>query len=192
VLPPNSPIRAKEELEQVHQWLRDSAPLVPIVARDALKYVLFSGQAGLLHFACHNSFSDDQDGPRVTFGPEAFTLIDLELIRNMGSLAQAGPLVFLNACRSAGQITLYTQLDGWAQAFIEGGAGAFIGTLWSVRDAAAAQFADVFYSLLAGDGVPFGDAVHQARLEVSKRPRDPSWLAYTAYGHPAATITPTS
>jgi hypothetical protein len=57
---------------------------------------------------------------------------------------------------------------------------------------AAAQFADVFYGLLAGDGVRFADAVHRARLEVSKRRRDPSWLAYTPYGHPEATIAPTS
>jgi uncharacterized membrane protein len=192
VLPPNSPKLAKDELEAVRRWLRDSSPLVPVAARDGLRNVLASGQAGLLHFACHNSLSADQGDPKVMFGVEPFTLIELEDIRTTGTLEQEQPLVFLNACRSAGQITLYSQLDGWAQAFLEAGAGAFIGTLWSVRDGAAAQFADVFYGLLAGDGVPFADAVHRARIEVSKRRRDPSWLAYTAYGHPAATITPAS
>jgi hypothetical protein len=192
VLPPGSPSLAKAELERVHRWLRDPTPLEPVEARDSLKNLLSSGQAGLLHFACHNSFTEDGGGPRVLFGPEPFTSIDLEAVRNMGTLRQKKPLVFLNACRSAGQFMLYTRLDGWAQAFLEGGAGAFIGTLWSVQDEAAAQFADVFYSAFAGEAVGFADAVHRARLMVGKRQRDPSWLAYTAYGHPAARITPES
>jgi CHAT domain-containing protein len=66
------------------------------------------------------------------------------------------------------------------------GAGAFVGTLWAVPSGPAREFAEAFYAACL-DGVPLGRAVKAARAAI-RRPGDPTWLAYTAYGDPAATV----
>ena len=78
--------------------------------------------------------------------------------------------MFINACRSAGLTPSYHQLDGWAGKFLEAGAGAFIGTLWAVRDSTAREFASALYSSLQA-GNPLGQAVMQARLSRRERAR---------------------
>jgi len=96
-------------------------------------------------------------------------------------------MVFINACRSAGSALVYTEISGWAQSFIRAGAGAFIGTLWLVRDSAAKAFAEAFYGEVI-NGSPFGAAVRTARKATKSRNGDPTWLAYAAYGDPLATF----
>ena len=81
----------------------------------------------------------------------------------------------------------YTWLAGWAKSFLTAGAGAFIGSLWEVRDNAASHFAEEFYRALFS-GVPLGDAMKQARTAIQIEPSDPTWLAYTLYGNPAAIL----
>jgi len=93
--------------------------------------------------------------------------------------------VFINACRSAGAIPKYTKLMGWAEQFMAAGAGAFIGTLWAVRSDSALTFAEAFYDALL-TGQTLGQAVRTARLTTAANVADPTWLAYTVYGDPAA------
>jgi CHAT domain-containing protein len=102
----------------------------------------------------------------------------------------AGPLVFLNACRTDGQAPMYTTVEGWAASFLRAGAGAFIGSLWEVVDTSAATYAQQFYqSALAG--ATLGEAARQARDAIRDNPADPTWLAYTLYADPAATVIAT-
>ena len=82
----------------------------------------------------------------------------------------------------------YNRLDGWASKFLEAGAAAFIGSLWAVSDGAAREFAQELYGQLQY-GLPLGDAVMQARQAAASKPDDPTWLAYTVYGDPRATIS---
>jgi CHAT domain-containing protein len=102
------------------------------------------------------------------------------------SLSARAPLVFLNACRSAGVSPEYSRMIGWAEQFMGAGAGAFVGTLWPVRSETASSFAELFYeNLRAGDTL--GIATQKARLSASKLGRmDPTWLAYSVYGDPDA------
>jgi CHAT domain-containing protein/tetratricopeptide (TPR) repeat protein len=187
VLPPGSPVNALAELREVSRLLNDDHPTI-LNAREDLQHVLDQGGFGLLHFACHNTVEDDFGmGPWIDFGPEdRFALTDLERARILKPLEETAPLVFLNACGTAGQVALYVHLDGWAQAFLEAGAGAFVGSLWSVRDATARRFAEGFYRAMAVEGLPFAQAVYRARLEIGQEAGDPTWLAYAAYGHPMA------
>lgn len=101
-------------------------------------------------------------------------------------LQEAGPLVFINACRSAGVAPTYTRMLGWAQQFMSSGAGAFVGILWAVRSDSSARFATAFYRSSAG-GATLGAAALAARRERQDDPLDPTWLAYTVYGDPYAT-----
>jgi CHAT domain-containing protein len=102
-------------------------------------------------------------------------------------LERAAPTIFMNACRSAGVNPTYTRLDGWASKFLEAGAAAFVGSLWSVTDGTAREFATEFYSQLRA-GLSLGQAMTRARQVAASQPDDPTWLAYTAYGDPRATL----
>ena len=57
---------------------------------------------------------------------------------------------------------------------------------WSVYDQPAHDFAQAFYGRLLA-GLPIGRAVQEARTAI--RPLgDPTWLAYTVFADPLATV----
>ncbi|MBB4951144.1 FxsC-like protein [Kitasatospora gansuensis] len=146
-----------------------------------------SGDLGLAHFACHNDFDPDAGSSiDLVGGPLVPALLNSAAVSR--SLARNNPLIFLNACRTLGAVPDFTKMTGWAQQFLAAGAGAFIGTLWAVRGDKATSFATSFYTSLA-EGNPFGQAVLTARREASADD-DPTWLAYSAYGNPTATLEP--
>ena len=102
------------------------------------------------------------------------------------NLGQAQPFVFLNACQIGQGGMSLTNIGGWAKQFLFAGAGAFIGAYWSVYDQAACNFAKELYTrLLAGS--PMASAVREARLAI-KALGDRTWLAYTAFADPMATV----
>ena len=77
------------------------------------------------------------------------------------------------------------------EAFYNAGVNAFIGSLWEINDALAAQFARAFYDRLWGLGEfegkaqPLGQAFHEARKVIRDAdPANPTWLAYVLYGDP--------
>jgi hypothetical protein len=100
----------------------------------------------------------------------------------------ARSLVFLNGCRTAGDIAGFTQMNGWASGFIGAGAAAFIGSLRAVRSASAQGFAAEFCGALNRDRATLGAASLQARKMIAAYEGDPTWLAYTICGNPAASI----
>ena len=147
-------------------------------------YELFENKSvSLLHFACHNGF--DEDGGRIYINGVPVRARDFKGYY----LEKAGGLIFMNACRTDGKSPEYTRIGGWANSFLNtGGVGAFIGTLWEVRDETAQRFSNVFYSELVNDK-PFGDALKKARDTVkSEAPGDPTWLAYSFYGNASARV----
>jgi CHAT domain-containing protein len=64
----------------------------------------------------------------------------------------------------------------------------FIGSLWAVRDTTGRDFATELYSHLRA-GFSLGKALLCARRAAASQPGDPTWLAYAAYGDPAATVS---
>jgi CHAT domain len=188
VLPAGSPPEAQAEVEAIRRLLApEQAPGVVISALTPLQELIDSGDFGLLHFACHNTYTPAA-GSSITLDRREFTptLMTTAVIGRV--LARAAPTVFINACRSAGLAATYNRLDGWASKFLEAGAAAFIGSLWAVCDETAREFAAALYGELQA-GSSLGKAVIQARQAASSQPGDPTWLAYTVYGDPRATIT---
>jgi hypothetical protein len=55
------------------------------------------------------------------------------------------PLVFLNACETGGSSRDLLGLGGWPARFLAAGAGAFLGTYWTVSGNAARAFSQGFY-----------------------------------------------
>jgi hypothetical protein len=188
VLPQGSPSGTRDEIDTLRQLLGPGqAPGEVISALTPLQELIRSGDFGLLHFACHNRL-DPAAGSSITFGNQQFTpqLITTAAIDRV--LARSAPIVFMNVCRSIGLTATYNRLDGWASKFLEAGAAAFIGSLWAVSDGTAREFAQELYGQLQA-GSTLGEAVMRARQVAATRPDDPTWLAYSVYGDPRATIS---
>jgi hypothetical protein len=150
----------------------------------------------LLHFACHGSADPreiwnsglllqgfERDG---RIAPEALSLAS---VRTYARLAQEGnrPVVFLNACQTGVGGYGLTGAGGLAEAFVRGGAGLFVGTLWSVGDRTALAFSRTFYEQLSA-GRSVTQAARSAR-ERAKEDLESTWLAYSVYGHPYARVS---
>jgi hypothetical protein len=192
VVPSGSPANAGVEIAAIRRVLREADTGTDAIGElDVLLDLIESGHCGLLHFACHNTFTADAGGSAIAMGGGPFVpmLLNKAILRH--TLAERHPLVFINACRSAGAVPEYTRMMGWAQEFMAAGAGAFAGTLWAVRSESAATFAETFYAALTA-GSPLGEACRQARAETGRDHDDPTWLAYSVYGDPAAEAILTS
>jgi hypothetical protein len=182
VLPAGSPPAAADELNHVQHRVGMGPTATTI---DELLARFKAADFGLLHFACHNAFLPDAPAASyINFGGAHF---EPDFLASYKERFRArSPLVFLNACRSGAMGQNYTKMTGWAGSFLDAGAGAFIGSLWEVRDSTALLFAEAFYDAFKGR-TTLGQAVQTARTAVNDVAGDPTWLAYTLYGDPAAT-----
>ena len=183
VVPPGSPpvaeIEARALAKVLGTRLNTVSELMPLLD------LIDKGRFGLLHFACHSRF-DPEDGSSIRLD-SPFTPTFLATAASDQTLAKTAPVVFINACRSLGQVPSYNRLDGWAEKFMRAGAGAFVGSLWEVTDEAARAFAEKLYQQLTmGDSL--GSAVMTARRAIASEPGDPTWLAYSVYGDPQASV----
>jgi len=147
---------------------------------------LAAGEYDGWHFTGHGGFRgpDPNRSAMLLENQEELMPEDLAgVVRNLG-LAQ--PLVFLNACQIGRGAMSLTDIGGFAQQFLRAGAGAFIGAYWSVYDRPAHDFALALYSRLLS-GMAIGKAVQEARAAI-KPLGDPTWLAYTVFADPLATV----
>ncbi|MNU55878.1 CHAT domain protein [compost metagenome] len=146
-----------------------------------------------LHFACHGSTDYKQvwnAGLLLNVAGSTNTMqLSVSSVETYANLAVDGyrPLIFLNACQSGVTGRTLTGAGGLAQAFVQCGAGLFVGTLWSIGDSPALGFASQFYGQLK-KGRSVSQALRTAR-EQAKGDLDTSWLAYTVYGHPYARVS---
>jgi hypothetical protein len=158
---------------------------VPATFLD-VRAALARGKYDGWHFTGHGGFRapDPNRSAMLLENREELTPEDLSGV--VSNLGLAHPLVFLNACQiGRGGLSL-TDVGGWAAQFLRGGAAAFIGAYWSVYDRAAHDFARAFYVHLFA-GLPVGRAAQEARAAI-KSQGDPTWLAYTVFADPLASI----
>lgn len=154
----------------------------------------------LLHFAGHGrwsaappqvqelllaAFSETEDLPLARYS-------DGELRRDLpdrGRIddADTGPFVFLNACDIGRLPAGPAALGGFPEAFLRGGAAAFVGCSWAVGDEPASTFVEAFYLALADDRLTMAEATRKAR-HAANEVADLSELAYAVYAHPRARI----
>lgn len=159
--------------------------------RAALIQDFRSGAYDLVHYAGHAYF-DPQEPERsgiLCHGGEVLSGADLAGLGNLPNL------VVFNACESGRVRSTATkakalphitrQLEkttGMAEAFLRGGVANYIGTYWSVGDAAAVTFATTFYpALLRGETV--GAALLGARRAVKEKDGTADWADYLHYGN---------
>jgi hypothetical protein len=158
------------------------------------------GAFDVLHFACHGHADGDKiwdasllmTGRMVgtTYKPDPLEVAQVYASARLGTDG-VRPIVFLNACQVGRTGRSLSGVGGFASAFLSPKSreadGVFVGTLWSVGDGSALSFATTFYERLqAGDTLV--SATRAARNR-AKDKREPTWLAYTVYGHPDAKIS---
>ncbi|WP_353827203.1 DUF7363 domain-containing protein [Agromyces sp. SYSU T0242] len=158
-------------------------------------------QAGfdLLHFAGHGHWSS-ADPPTQELilaeydaqvpAPEWF-YSDEELRTDLPDLGvieedASGPFVFLNACDLGRLPATDRSLGGFPEAFLRGGAAAFVGCSWSVGDDPAGSFVRAFYAALV-DGADISEATRRGRRAAASA-ADATDLAFAVYAHPRARL----
>ena len=190
--------RAREEVTTLGQLLARG----PRSAADPveLRQVIADG-FDLLHFAGHGRWRDvDPLGQEIAFatfsedhddGSASYTDSDArrDLPELEGPAARASaPFVFLSACDVGRLRSGATGLGGFAEVFLRGGAGVFIGCSWAVRDDVTSAFVRTFYEKLLGDDhATVGEAVLTAR-HAAREAGDLTSLAFTVFADPRAKL----
>jgi hypothetical protein len=145
---------------------------------------------GFLHFACHGLAEPTAplDGRLELEGGDLrpVDIPEIDVARPIGMLS--GACVFLNACEAGIPGRGLSGHGGWARAFFQAGAGAFLAPSWSVADLSATLFARRFYGRIAGGGA-LGEATRQARLD-ARTLGNPDRVGYAVYAAPGARVDP--
>ena len=175
------------------QFLQQHFGAVAVTPQPSpVRDLICSGSFDLLHFACHGS-ADHSNIANAKLLMQGYVQNDNRYVVNELSattieqysrLNQDGnrPIVVLNSCQTGRTGYTFTGVGGFARAFLKGGAGVFVGALWSVGDRSARTFTEKFYTALL-DGSTLSESTIQAR-ETARRSGDATWLAYAVYGHP--------
>jgi len=177
--------------ESLHSY--DIKPTVISPTRDGFYNALSDGDFDVLHISCHaDSPHQSIDRASLIIGEETvpgqnnsrLVQVDTITVAAEARLTKRRPLIFLNACETGRVGAVLTDWGGWPNVFLRKGAGAFVGTSWSVRDKPAAVFSTTFYNALLNNKT-LVEAASAAR-EAAKKLGDASWLAFKVYGHPRA------
>jgi hypothetical protein len=189
VQPASAPKAAGPEIDALIARLGPGARIGRMLE---LLAALQAPEFGVLHVAAHNMLSGTPGSAYLQLDQPFFQrMLSAESRDRMQAQA---PLVFLNACNSAQAVAMWTEASSWARRFVDAGAGAFVGSMWQVRDGTARDFAIAFYEQLVA-GKPLGESFGAARA-ATRIDADPTRLAYTLYGSASATLakrpTPTA
>jgi CHAT domain-containing protein len=195
--PNGSHLEVGAEVAEIKRMLqgRGITPRETPPSDEPLLQALETPDFDVFHIACHGGSDPARIestslvlSDRLAAGAVQPVTVDARTVAGTASLKGRTPLVFLNACETGRSAPLLTAWGGWPQTFWQAGAGAFVGTSWSVRDGPATDFSLAFYRALL-DGATLMDAAGAGRAAAKVRP-DASWLAYVVYGHPTARVGP--
>lgn len=174
-----------------------SAKAISASSRAVKKALSSPDSFDILHFACHGLADSDSilnasllmkgDLDNGDYKEDRLSMEWLSQFADLHSESSSGPLIFLNACQTGRQGYSLTGTGGFAQAFLESGAGAFIGAHWSIGDRPALKFSETLYESLLDDGDAMIDAVRRAR-DAARNNKEVTWLAYTVYADPFARV----
>lgn len=181
------------QMRKLMQSLMSKGISAMVITPEPLKLLeaLERDNFDVLHIACHgesdvkaidNAAIILSDRPPVD-GKPSYVSINARTLSSVAPRDGYSPLVFVNACETGRQAASLTDWGGLPSAFWDLGAGAYVGTSWSVRETPAREFAEAFYnSLLSGDTLAEASANARQKAKLG----DASWLAYAVYGDPTS------
>jgi len=190
---PGGEVRAQAEAG----YLKDRFGAKAVTATPAgVERLLRGGGFDLLHFSGHGAArSDDIAEAKVllkgqrrgtTVREQFLTSTDVSQNLDWTGPDSVGPIVVLNACQTGRSGELFTTVGGFAKAFLDAGASAFVSCLWSVQEEPARVFVETLYEELL-KGTQMSRASALAR-EAARDADDPTWLAYVVYARPDAVL----
>ena len=188
--------------EPVHEarYLEERFGAKPVRATPTgVVQLLRGGRFDLLHFSGHGAADVEEIlGARIllqgrkrgrTVEPQFLNATEVSENVRWARPGEAGPVVVLNACQTGREGILLTTAGGFADAFLDAGASAFISCLWSVHQQPSRTFVETLYDELL-DGAPMAQATARARQAARER-GDATWLAFVVYARPDAVLTRT-
>lgn len=182
------------QAEQESQFLEQHFGATAIPAQPtSVRLLLEQGDFDLLHFAGHGLADQENianaklmlEGrvEKNNYVPTYFSATTVEQYCDCHERDRNDrPMIVLNACQIGREGYQLTGVGGFAQAFLRGGVGVFVGTLWSVGDRSARIFTETLYSSLI-NGMSLSEATVAARHQ-ARQTGSATWLAYIVYGHP--------
>jgi len=182
VINPTSDLAGAEEEGKVVEAVLEQQPNVnlTVLRRDeATKAAMLDAFVGtdVLHY-CGHAFYDgpgEYESGLLLAGRDPLTLADLRGV-------ETPRVAFLNACE-AGRVrgdTMTTEAASFAEFFLRSGIEAYLGTFWTVGDAAAKTFAGELYAHLA-TGQTLDEAVTRGRRKLQTANLS-DWANYILYG----------
>jgi len=135
----------------------------------------------VVHFACHGR---SEPTYHLSYGPKVGSRLYKHQAAVLG--LKPGAVVFANACSSGLAEPLVAEFQGFGQQFYLAGARPYIGTLGPVPESHAVEFAAMFYTRFAHEGLPAGHALLFARRDAAAKFKAPTWLFYCMYGNASA------
>jgi CHAT domain-containing protein len=150
---------------------------------------LFSGHYEFVHYCGHAFF--DKNAPNKSGWILDDQGTDFVRAFELSNLPRPPLMVFGNACQSAALLDLpsvrtHEFAYGLAGAFISAGVDLYMGSIVTVGDESACNFALNFYKNLFGQRSSAGEALRRARSELlnTRGWNDPTWAGYVLYGSP--------
>ncbi len=193
--PPDQLPAAQDEITMMKKRF-GATPVAP-EAEAVYKLLERPGSFDVLHFACHGEADAADIGtarlampgkPRSDGSMSEEDILATTVGRDADLRdGDAQPIVVLNACQSGRSGYTLKGMGGFAKAFIDAGAGVFVGSSWSVGDTPALAFMEEFYAQFVDARKPLATAAAAARKK-ARDDGDATWLAYVVYGHPRATV----
>jgi hypothetical protein len=174
-----------EEADVVSQLLDSALPGTSTLLDDRRREIdlvrvqneLF-GDHQVLHIASHGIYTEDRPDETGAI-LSSNCLLTADTVRQLRFVPD---VVFLNCC-SLGRTGMNRLAAGLAREFMAIGVRALVAAAWPIEDAAAAAFAETFYTELIA-GRTLGDTVTRARNHAADLGGRETWAAYQCYGDP--------
>jgi len=197
---PDSPSVLVESQAEAEYLAQHFSAHAAVGTEAGLTSLLHRGRFDLLHFSGHG-FTDPADvqsakivlagevGAGGTVAPRYLTATTVAQNAHLRAADGGGPLIVVNACQTGRGGEQLSSFGGFAKAFLDAGAAAYVSTLWSVREVPAREFVETLYDrLVAGDTMAVAT---RAAREAARGAGDASWLAYVVYARPDARLVTT-
>jgi len=172
---------ARTEVEEISGYVKDNKSEVRLGADAnelALKQQMAGGSSRVVHLATHGLINPVEPAASSVVlcpdpsGEEDGYLNTLEIL----AMDTGAGVVVVSACESAlGRVSRGEGVVGLSRAFIAGGAGSVVASLWAVSDESTSELMKEFYAKMLGKKRPAGRAMHEARLALIEGER---------YSHP--------
>jgi hypothetical protein len=187
-------VLAENQVEAEYLKLKLGAAAVPASATK-VREILRNREVDILHFSGHGVANPrNVGGAKILlrgrnvgrlYAREYLSATTVEETAELAGEDGAGPLVVLNACQIGISGEELSSLGGFARAFLEAGAQAFVSCLWSVQGRPSRIFVETLYNrLLEGDSI--GEAAVRARTAARTDDDPATWLGFIIYARPDA------